>query len=122
VVLARKSILALLVGGSMLAGVAVGAIAFGAGAARALAATNPAASASPGTRTFTPNEDPAHEAGESAAREAQEDAGQVPTVKGASHNGGAGGAFKPNEDPAHEAGESAAREAQEDAGQTPTVP
>jgi hypothetical protein len=29
---------------------------------------------------FTPNEDPAHEATESAEREAQEDAGQVPTV------------------------------------------
>lgn len=29
---------------------------------------------------FVPNEDPAHEAGESAAREAQEDAGQRPTV------------------------------------------
>jgi hypothetical protein len=27
-----------------------------------------------------PNEDPAHEATESAAREAQENAGQVPTV------------------------------------------
>ena len=30
--------------------------------------------------TFTPNEDPTHEAGESAAREAQENAGQRPTV------------------------------------------
>jgi hypothetical protein len=29
---------------------------------------------------FVPNEDPTHEAGESAAREAQENAGQVPTV------------------------------------------
>jgi hypothetical protein len=29
---------------------------------------------------FTPNKDATHEAGESAAREAQEDAGQVPTV------------------------------------------
>jgi hypothetical protein len=122
VLIERKSILALLVGGSMLAGVAVGAIAFGVGSGRALAATNPAASASPGTRTFTPNEDPAHEAGESAEREAQEDAGQVPTVKGLTRNGGPGGAFTPNEDPAHEAGESAAREAQEDAGQRPTVP
>jgi len=32
------------------------------------------------TGKFVPNEDPAHEAGESAAREAQENAGQVPTV------------------------------------------
>ena len=30
--------------------------------------------------TFVPNETAAHEAGESAAREAQENAGQVPTV------------------------------------------
>ncbi|SRR5258708_911171 len=32
-------------------------------------------------RKFTPNEDPAHEAQESAQREAQENAGQFPTVK-----------------------------------------
>ncbi len=40
------------------------------------AATTPAAS----TGTLHPNEDPAHEKTESAAREAQESAGQVPTV------------------------------------------
>ena len=34
----------------------------------------------PPSGTFTPNEDPSHEAGESAEREAQEDAGQFPTV------------------------------------------
>ena len=34
----------------------------------------------PAAGTFTPNEDATHEAGESAAREAQENAGQVPTV------------------------------------------
>ena len=66
------------------------------------------------TGSFKSNEDPAHEAGESAAREAQENSGQGP--------GPGGGTFKPNEDPAHEAGESAAREAQEDAGQRPTGP
>jgi hypothetical protein len=38
----------------------------------------PAAPVNPGV--FKPNEDPTHEAGESAAREAQENAGQVPTV------------------------------------------
>ena len=79
-VLARKNILALLVGGSMLAGVAVGAIAFGAGAGRALAATNPAASASPGTRTFTPNEDPAHEAADVTASRVRP--GDLVLVKG----------------------------------------
>lgn len=49
----------------------------------------PAPSSSSGTGTgtapapngaFHPNEDPTHEAGESAAREAQENAGQMPTV------------------------------------------
>jgi hypothetical protein len=34
----------------------------------------------PAAGTFTPNEDPTHEAGESAAREAQENAGQRPTL------------------------------------------
>ena len=36
--------------------------------------------ATPAPGHFVPNENPAHEAGESAAREAQENAGQVPTV------------------------------------------
>src|SRR5438445_5667440 len=34
----------------------------------------------PSSGPFHPNEDPTHEAGESAQREAQENAGQVPTV------------------------------------------
>jgi hypothetical protein len=34
----------------------------------------------PPAGTFHPNEDPTHESGESAAREAQENAGQRPTV------------------------------------------
>ena|SRR5438132_8906379 len=34
----------------------------------------------PGSRVFHPNEDPAHEKGESAQREAQENAGRFPTV------------------------------------------
>jgi hypothetical protein len=44
--------------------------------------SNAATAASPSANSgkFVPNEDPAHEATESAAREAQEDAGQVPTV------------------------------------------
>jgi hypothetical protein len=37
-------------------------------------------STTPPSGTFHPNEDPTHEAGESAAREAQENAGQAPTV------------------------------------------
>ncbi|MDP9274627.1 MAG: hypothetical protein M3O99_03400 [Chloroflexota bacterium] len=80
----RKAVIAALAGGSMLAGVAIGA-AFTAGSS-VNAATTPTsisnnradASASPGV--FVSNEDPAHEAGESAEREAQENAGQRPTV------------------------------------------
>lgn len=56
---------------------------------------------------FQSNEDPAHEAGESAAKEAAE------------HAGGRHGS---NDDPAHEAGESAAREAQEHAGAATPAP
>ena len=80
---ARKAVIGVLAGGSMLAGMALGA-AFKAGSS-ANAATTPTnvttradASASPGV--FVSNEDPAHEAGESAEREAQENAGQRPTV------------------------------------------
>ena len=80
----RKTALALLVGGSMFTGAVVGAIGFSASAANAAttptngATRNADASAAPGT--FTSNEDAAHEATESAAREAQEDAGQKPTL------------------------------------------
>jgi hypothetical protein len=65
----------------MLTGGVVGAVLYGATTLSAAAATTPTptpAAAAPGK--FVPNEDPAHEAGESAAREAQENAGQRPTV------------------------------------------
>ena len=69
----------------MLAGAALGA-AFTAGTGSSANAattttnvnTRADASASPGV--FVSNEDPAHEAGESPEREAQENAGQRPTV------------------------------------------
>jgi hypothetical protein len=73
-----------------------------------LMGTANAATPSPSPAVGHSNEDPAHEAGESAAREAAEN-------NGTATYGGHGGS---NEDPAHEAGESAAREAQEDAGGT----
>jgi hypothetical protein len=84
----RRSILAILVGGAMLAGAVVGAIGFSGIAANAAstptggAARNADATAAPGTATgvFVSNEDPAHEATESAEREAQEEAGQRPAV------------------------------------------
>jgi hypothetical protein len=47
-------------------------------AAAASPSPSPSSSTTPGK--FVPNEDATHEAGESAAREAQENAGQVPTV------------------------------------------
>jgi hypothetical protein len=67
----------------MLVGGVVGAAVVNGSAIVANAATS--ASPSPTTASttqgkFVPNEDPAHEATESAQREAQEDAGQVPTV------------------------------------------
>ena len=80
----RKAFIAALAAGSMLTGVAIGA-AFSAGSSANAATTTgthgntrAAASGSPGV--FVSNEDPAHEATESAAREAQENAGQRPTV------------------------------------------
>ncbi|TMC46195.1 MAG: hypothetical protein E6J25_00565 [Chloroflexi bacterium] len=97
------------VAGSLIGGGVMGA---NSGAATQLTAASANPSASAGT--FKSNEDATHEAGESAAVEAQENSGQRP--------GGGTGKFTPNEDATHEAGESAAREAQENAGQRPTVP
>ena len=81
----RATIAAGAIAGSMLLGGVIGVAITGASAVTASAATaTPAATASPAagapSGTFKPNEDPTHEAGESAAREAQEDAGQVPSV------------------------------------------
>jgi hypothetical protein len=80
----RKTIIAALMTGSMALGALVGAAAFTGVGSTANAATNtgqPSNVRGAGPNgTFTPNEDPAHEATESAAREAQEDAGQVPTI------------------------------------------
>ena len=77
----RKSVAAAAIAGSMLIGGVTGAILYGATTLTAAAASpspSPSSSTTPGT--FVPNEDATHEAGESAAREAQENAGQVPTV------------------------------------------
>ena len=73
-----------------------------------------AASAAPKAGTFKSNENPTHESGESAAREAQENSGQRP-----SGGFGPGGS---NENATHEQGESAAREAQENSGKAPAAP
>ena len=79
----KRAAMAGLVSAAMLGGGVVGATMFR--ATSVFAATNTGvttnlradASAAPGA--FKSNEDPAHEATESAAREAQEDAGQQPT-------------------------------------------
>ncbi|MFI5284003.1 MAG: hypothetical protein ACHQ0J_12880 [Candidatus Dormibacterales bacterium] len=81
----KKTVIAAGIAGSMLVGGVVGAVMYGATTLSAAAATTAASPSptAPGTAPsgkFVPNEDPAHEAGESAAREAQENAGQVPSV------------------------------------------
>jgi hypothetical protein len=78
----HRAAVAALAAGSMLAGVMIGgavmASSLSANAASPTSAGNVRLDRAGGV--FTPNEDPAHEATESAEREAQEDAGQVPTV------------------------------------------
>ena len=79
----RKAVLAAVVAGSMLVGGAGGAVLYATTIAASAASPSPtpsSGSSSTSNGKFVPNEDPTHEAGESAAREAQENAGQVPTV------------------------------------------
>jgi hypothetical protein len=85
----RKATIGMAVIASTLTGGAIGAALFNGPAAvaqttstTAPATATPAAPAAgaPAAGAFHPNEDPTHEAGESAAREAQEDAGQRPTM------------------------------------------
>ena len=82
----RKTVAAAAIAGSMLIGGVAGAVMYGVttiGAAAATTAATAATAATPATAANTPfvsNETAAHEAGESAAREAQENAGIAPTV------------------------------------------
>ena len=79
----RKTAVAAAIAGSMLVGGVTGAVLYAATTLTASAASpspTPSSGSSSSTGKFVPNEDPTHEAGESAAREAQENAGQVPTV------------------------------------------
>lgn len=82
----QKAITGAAVAGSLLTGGVIGAAIagpMGASAASTSTTTSTAATAaSPAAPSgkFVPNEDATHEAGESAAREAQENAGQFPTV------------------------------------------
>jgi hypothetical protein len=110
----RKSVAAAAVAGSLLVGGAAGVALFGPRLAGAqTSTTTPGSSGSTQSGSaFTSNEDPTHEASESADREAAENSGQF---RGAGGHGS-------NEDATHEAGESAAREAQEDAGHAGSGP
>jgi hypothetical protein len=82
----KRALAGAAIAGSMFVGGVAGAVIYAASTitasaaspSAAIAAASPSPSTTPGR--FVPNEDPAHEAGESAAREAQENAGQVPTV------------------------------------------
>lgn len=76
----RKTVAAAAIAGSMLIGGVAGAVLYGVTTLTASAASPSPSPSSSSTGKFVPNEDPTHEAGESAAREAQENAGQVPTV------------------------------------------
>jgi hypothetical protein len=73
----RKSVAAAAIAGSMLIGGITGAVLY---STTLIVASAASPSPNPATGTFVSNEDATHEAGESAAREAQENAGQVPTV------------------------------------------
>ena len=79
----RKLAVAATAAGSMLVGGIGGAALYATTIAASAASPSPSPSSGSSSTTpgkFVPNEDPAHEATESAAREAQENAGQVPTV------------------------------------------
>jgi hypothetical protein len=76
----RKLAVAATVAGSMLVGGIGGAALYATTLAASAASPSPSPPSGTASGKFVPNEDPAHEATESAAREAQENAGQVPTV------------------------------------------
>jgi hypothetical protein len=82
----RSRAIAAAIAGAVLVGGAIGATAFSASPSNAASTTGttPAAAGNPPSGApagkFKPNEATSHEGGESKAREAQEDAGQRPTV------------------------------------------
>src|SRR5437588_1567804 len=104
----KKSILALIVAGSATGG-ALGATLLGSSPSNA--ANGATTSTTSATGTFHPNEGTAHEAGESAQRESDENSGKFP--------GARSGAFHPNERSTHESGERAQREADVTARKVP---
>jgi hypothetical protein len=91
----KKSLLTVVAAGSIFGG-ALGGTVLGSATGNAATGTTTTSTNSSGSSsgapsgTFVPNETASQEAGESAAREAQEDAGQVPTVPGAEGQRGVG--------------------------------
>jgi hypothetical protein len=79
---ARRWVLIIIAAGSIVGG-ALGGVVLNATTGKAASSntttTISSSNATP-SGTFRPNENTGHESGESAAREAQEDAGQFPTV------------------------------------------
>ena len=109
---------------AMLVSAGLGYAVFGPGSGSAQTSTTGGSGGSGATaqppKSFQGNEDPTHEKGESAQREADEKAGRAHF---GGHDGGHDdGHFTPNTDPAHEKTESAEREAQERADATPSAP
>jgi hypothetical protein len=78
--LARRAAIAATAVGLMSGAFAGGFIVTHAATTSTAATTTSPSTSSPPSGTFHSNENAAHEAGESAAREAQENAGQFPTV------------------------------------------
>ena len=85
--IAKKWVLATVLAGAMIGGVAGGALfntSVGAAASgtqmTSSSTSTPSPANAPPSGKFVPNENASHEAGESAQREAQENAGQFPTV------------------------------------------
>jgi hypothetical protein len=80
--IAKKWILATVLAGSLVGGALGGSLlssSSGNAAGNAATTTSSAPNSAPSGK-FVPNENSSHEGNESAAREAQEDAGQFPTV------------------------------------------
>jgi len=81
----RRGAVLVAVAGALVVGGIVGATSFGAGSGSAAQSSSTTTTSSSGSKaapsgTFHSNENATHEAGESSQREAQESAGQFPTV------------------------------------------
>lgn len=81
-----------LMGGGVAGGFLVAQAATSASSGTSTGSTGTSGTASPAAQPFHSNEDPTHEAGESAQREAQENSGQMPAPPAGSGTSSGGGA------------------------------